>query len=303
VTPSAGWRIARYGGGIDEVALDELRERIRRGEVVGSMEISPPGTNQWVRVAEVPELAAWLRVSRESPAVLKAAVASSPVESVGSRAISGVLYPLSSGGGLILVALSILSLVPLLNYAVGPATAIWILAIIRKSARGERSMPSDVSSDLGELVETGFKMTLVSLVTLLPVIGLLAWGLLSQGPGILRSSTFQLALGASILCSLLYYPASLATVAVWEHALPALSPAHVVRVIRTMKADYVVAVAMGTAGVSASVVLARLTSSALDDLPLVGSIPALVIKTCAAFWAAHVLGWAVHRHAKELGWN
>lgn len=228
---------------------------------------------------------------------------SAPVESVGSRAISGWRYPISDRGAPVLVVLSIVQLVPVLNYVVGPAAWIWILAIIRESARGERNMPSDVASDLWELFETGLKMLLVSLVTLLPVIGPLAWGVWSWGPGILTNPSIRLALAGGALVSLLYYPASLATVAVWEQALPALNPSHVLRVIRIMRADYVIAVLLGAAGVCASSLLGGLASSVLQELPLVGSVPAFFMTTWAAFWAAHLLGWAVHRHIAELGWN
>jgi hypothetical protein len=142
-----------------------------------------------------------------------------------------------------------------------------------------------------------------SCVTLLPVIGLLAWGLWNEGLVVLTDTAFRLALAGAALVSLLYYPASLATVAVWEHALPALNPAHVVRVIRIMRSDYAIAVLLGAAGVCAGKALVWLASPVLDAIPFVGSAAAFFIATWAAFWAAHLLGWAVHRHVNELGWN
>jgi hypothetical protein len=205
----------------------------------------------------------------------------------------------------VLVVLSLLQLIPIVGalFFVGTAAWIWILAIIRESARGEATMPSDVASDLGELFETGFKVLLVSLVTLLPVIGLLAWGIWSEGTVILADIAFRFALAAAGIVSLLYYPASLATVAVWEHALPALNPFHVARVIRIMRADYAIAVALGAAGVCAASLLVRLASPVLGALPFIGSAAAFFVSTWAAFWAAHLPGWAVHRHVNELGWN
>lgn len=303
VASSPGWRVALHGGGIEEVTVNDLRIRIRQREVVDTTEVSPPGTDQWVRAIDRPELAGLLRVAKDVAAAPKPVVPSAPVESVRSRAISGWLYPISDRGVPALVALSIVQVVPVLKYVVGPATWIWILAIIRESARGERNMPSHVASDLWELFETGFKMLLVSLVTLLPIIGLLAGGIWSRGLAILTDTGFRLALTGAALISLVYYPASLATVAVWEHALPALDPFHVVRVIRIMRADYAIAVLLGAAGVCAGSLLTRLASPILDALPFVGSAAAFFITTWAAFWAAHLLGWAVHRHVAELGWN
>lgn len=232
-------------------------------------------------------------------------VPSAPAESIIDRAISGWRYPISDRGVPVLAVLSLLQLIPFMGslYLVGAATWIWILAIIRESARGEATMPSDVASDLGELFETAFKVLLVSLVTLLPVIGLLAWGIWNAGTVILTDTAFRFALAGAALVSLVYYPASLATVAVWEHALPALSPFHVLRVIRIMRADYAAAVGLGAAGVCVAGLVVRMASPVLNALPFIGSAAGFFISNWAAFWAAHLLGWAVHRHVNELGWN
>ncbi len=285
--------------------MNDLRIRIRQLEVVDTTEVSPPGTDRWVRAIDRPELAGLLRLAKGAAAPPKAVAPSAPVESVSSRAMSGWCYPISDGGVPVLVVFSILKLVPSVGalFLVGTAAWIWILAIIRESAKGERNMPSHVASDLGQLFETGFKVLLVSLVTLLPVIGLLAWGIWSEGRDILADTAFRLALAGAALISLIYYPASLATVAVWEHALPALNPFHVFRVIRTMRSDYAIAVLLGAAGVCAGSLLTRLASLILDAIPFAGAAAAFFITTWAAFWAAHLLGWAVHRHVAELGWN
>jgi hypothetical protein len=56
VASSPGWRVALHGGGIEEVTLNDLRIRIRQREVVDTTEVSPPGTDQWVRAVDRPEL-------------------------------------------------------------------------------------------------------------------------------------------------------------------------------------------------------------------------------------------------------
>lgn len=301
-TPSSVWRIAVYGGGVEEIALGDLRSRIRRQEVVRTTEVTPPGSELWASAGDRPELAGWLREAEEETVAPRATASTSPRESVVARALSGLLYPVSESGVPILVVFSVAQIIPGFGYVVGPATAVWILAILRESSRGNRRMPSDVTSDLPVLLETASKVALVSLVTLLPVIGLLAWGMFRGGPE-MSTKTFQLALAVSVLWSLFYYPASLATVAVWDQALPALSPMHVLRVVRIMRSDYAIAVILGTVGVCAGVLLGRLASSILGGIPVVGSVPGFLITTWAAFWAGHVLGWAVYRHAPELGWN
>jgi len=164
-------------------------------------------------------------------------------------------------------------------------------------------MSMDVASSLEDLVEVAWKVTLISLVTLLPVIAVLGWGIQSHGTAVLADSSFRLKLAIAVAISLLYYPASLATAAVWDHALSAVDPVHVIRVIRTMGVDYFVAVLLGTLGVCAGALISTVLSSALIAVPLVSSAPGFLASTAAIFWAAHVLGWAVHRHAAELGWN
>jgi hypothetical protein len=298
-----GWRIALVGGGIEEVDQGELRARIRRREVDGTTEVCRPGSDAWIRASEAPELASWLRLSAETPTVSIQPAPSRPIESVLARGVAGVLYPISSSGLVILGALAIANVVPILRYTVGPATALWVLAIIRDSARGNKTMSMDVSASLEDLLEVAWKVAVVSLVTLLPVIAVLGWGIQSHGTSILADSSFRLKLALAVAVSLLYYPASLATVAVWDHALPAVDPAHVLRVILTMGMDYFVAVLLGTVGVCAGALISRLLSSALVAVPLVGSVPGFLVSTAATFWAAHVLGWAVYRHAAELGWN
>lgn len=298
-----GWRVALAGGGVEEVDLGELRARIRRREVDGRTEVSRPGTDAWINASEATELASWLRLSGTAPAIPIRPQQPLPTESVLGRAVAGAGYPFSGSGLAVLAALAVANLVPVVHYAVGPATALWVLAVIRDTARGNRSMSMDVAAGLEDLVDVAWKVALISLVTLLPVIAVTAWGIHSHGPLVMTDPSFRLELALAVVLSLLYYPASLATVAVWDHALPAVDPVHVSRVIRTMGADYFVAVLLGTLGVGAGALVSNLLSSAIGAIPLVGSLPGFVISTATVFWAAHVLGWAVHRHAAELGWS
>jgi hypothetical protein len=298
-----GWRIALVGGGVGEVDLDELCARIRRREVDGTTEVCRPGTDTWIRATEATELASWLRLSAGASTTTVRPQPFRSTDSVLARALAGARYPLTGSGLVVLAALAIASLMPIVHYAVGPATALWVLAIIRDTAKGNRSMSMDVASGLEDLVEVAWKVALVSLVTLLPVIAVMGWEIHGHGVSVLTEPSFRLKLALAVAVSLLYYPASLATVAVWDHAMPAVDPVHVFRVIRAMGQDYFVAVLVGTLGVCAGAFISYLLSTALSAVPLVGTVPGFLVSTTATFWAAHVLGWAVHRHLTDLGWN
>ncbi len=304
VGSSTRWKIAIPGVGVEEVDHGELRNRIYRGELTGDTEVARQGSESWVRASGVPELARWL-ASSAKPAAVGAAPPGGREETVTSRALAGLSYPASGDGLYVLGALAVLAAVPFLDLLVGPATAVWTLAILRESAHGERVMPSGSGDrfDFPGLIDAAWKTTVVSVASLSPVLVWALWSLRTWGAAFVTKPAFLTGLAATGAISLIYYPASLATVAIWGEAVPALHPGHVVRVIRTMGGDYLEGVIIAAVGVAAGLWGGNLVDGVVRSVPFIGRVPGTIVSTWSIFWAAHVFGWAVHRHLDELGWR
>lgn len=100
-----------------------------------------------------------------------------------------------------------------------------------------------------------------------------------------------------------YYPACLATAAVWDNVLSALNPDYVRRVIATMGSDYVIVVAMWFVANVIGMIIRLPLFATVSALPLLGSMFGSFISLWVLFYASHLLGYAVYRHAPELGWE
>ncbi len=141
---------------------------------------------------------------------------------------------------------------------------------------------------------------LITLISLAPVIAfgaLVLWGVLTH------SITLRLAVAGAALAlaiSALYYPACLATVAVWDNVLASLNPVYVVKVIRTIGADYFIVVGMWFVATFATTFLQM---PFLGYIPIVGTLFKSALSYWALFYVSHLLGYAVYRHAPELGWE
>ena len=305
--PSHRWIVALGGGaGVEEVDLDRMRELIRDGLVVGTTEVAPIGTRDYRPASGIPELTRWLAMAAEGRRVVYVRPPAATAETMVERAVQGLAYPFRAGALGTIIGLAVLSVIPVLSLLAGPLTSVWVIAAIRESARGDKTLPGSVdTSEIFEVLKVWMKTVLVSLIALWPMVG---WALFwylgggdREGPEALTSLLVGLAIGA--LVSLVYYPACLATVAVWDSVLDSLNPAYVFRVIRTMGADYAIFLVAALLSWGAAIGLRILFGSLFEAIPLVGALPGHLATLWASLYAAHLLGWVIHRNEHDLGWN
>ncbi len=162
-------------------------------------------------------------------------------------------------------------------------------------------MPAMVETDdIPAMFAVWVKTLVVTVISLWPMLAWLAiWYFATDRAGPRAQVYLVVGLLITGLASLVYYPACLAMVAVWDSVVGALNPALVGRTIRVMGSDYGVAVVAWAAATG----LALLAARPLALLPVVGGVAGGALWIWAQFYGSHLLGWAVHRHAVELGWT
>ncbi|HKC25248.1 MAG TPA: DUF4013 domain-containing protein [Thermoanaerobaculia bacterium] len=310
--PPERYKLALYGGGVEEVDRFEVRDRIRRGDVDSRTQLARVGTDDWKPAGAFPELARYVDLAREKRAVVSlsqgpARAQQAHVGSMSQEIVEGLAYPLKGAGILTTIGIAIFSSIPFIGLLSVPILTVYVLAIVRSSSNGERELPAwvETSDVVGNLI-LWLKTWFVTIIALWPVVLWVAvW--LSSHPSdrFSRDALASLVLGlaAAGLVSMLYFPACLATIAVWDSVLDSLNPVYVFAVIRRIGWDYVAVVVTYVAATGASTMLALLSNSALSALPILGSIPGKIPIIWAQFYTAHLLGWAVYRHADELGWD
>lgn len=301
------YRIALHGGGIEEVDRAGVRDRIRRGEVVERSELARAGTEEWKAAREFPELARYLQLAASQAAAREAPVSiTRAYETMGQRLGRGLAYPLAHGGVLTILALTILSAVPVLGVLVTPIAAVYVLEIVRESANGDTRMPAWFdTSDLTEVLIRWLKTFFVTMVALMPMLVWFVTWMGSAGGTFDRAALVRLFAGLAVtgLVALFYYPACLATVAVWHSVLDSLNPVYVLRVIRTIGADYVLVVVVWVAVWMGTLAVGLFSDTLFGGIPILGSLPAAAISFWGQFYGAHILGYAIYRHTDELGWG
>jgi hypothetical protein len=302
--PQQRYKFVPYGGGVEEHDRFGIRDLIRQGEILPHTELALKGTDDWRPAESYAELTRYFSMVSQrpvaSPGPLVAPSKPRVVQPMGQRVIQGLMYPLAGGEVFMLIGLALLSFVPILGRLAGLAATVIMVNIVRTSADGKLKMPLVDTSDVGTLVLTSLKVLFISAVSLLPVLGaifLIVPGLIS------KTITLPMALAGLVVAyaiSAIYYPACLATVAVWDDMLSSLNPVYVARVIRILGADYFIAI---------GVFFAAILGATLMKLPIAGSIPIIgsvftsAILYWALFYASHILGYAVYRHLPELGWE
>lgn len=216
-----------------------------------------------------------------------------PVASMASRIGAGLAYPFSSLTSLALLAAMFLAgIVPLLRFFTGIVAGIYSLAIIRTSSEGQTTAPSlGAVGGIGGWVMSFIRLVAVSIIS--------AWAILVvmilEFTGMLRSNWFLL---AAVVVTLFYYPASIATIAVWKRISIALSASQIVQFIGILGGDYYAVVFIWIASAVAFVGLELLASFGLPRMAVavLHSVGTLFL----LLYSAHLLGWAVHRHRDEL---
>lgn len=302
--PQQRYKRVLYGGGVEEHDRFGIRDLIRSGEVAAGTELAVTGTDDWRAADSYPELARYFSLvtarPQASPGPLVAPSKPRVVQPMKQRVIEGMLYPLAGGEVLMLIGLAVLSMLPILSRIAALASTLIMVGIIRASADGKTKMPLVDTSNLWDLVRTSLRVLFISIVALLPAVGI---GIVVGSALVAKAITVQIAVAGMVLAlavSAAYYPACLATVAVWDDILSSLNPVYVAKVIRTMGSDYFIAIAVffvATLGVS------LLQLPFVPRIPIAGPLLQSVASYWALFYASHILGYAVYRHAPALGWE
>lgn len=299
--------LVQPGGGVEEVDRLALRERIRRGEVTRETELAIPGTEEWRAAGSFRELARYFELAVAMPRGPVAGTPAKPprtVEPMSKRILDGLSYPVTGGEIGTLIGIAILSAIPFIGFLGSLAGTFVMLAIIRKSADGSTKMPTLIdTSNVWDMLWLYLRVMFVTLVALLPMLAFGVYGILSLFRGGMSPWTALGGTLAGAAFAMVYYPACLATIAVWDDALSALNPVYVAKVIRIIGVDYLVVIAMWFVATATTTLLTMPGVSPLSAIPILGGIVASVLSLWALFYAAHLLGYAVYRHAPELGWE
>lgn len=298
-----------YGGGLEELDRFGVRDLIRNGEITAETELATPGSDDWRAAASYPEFSRYFEMAAVT---LSRNVATSPlvapskprvVEPMMTRVVNGLLFPIAGGEVFLLVGITILGALPFIGILATLATTFVMVEIVRTSANGRTKMPMVDTSQGWALIRTYLRVMFVTFVSLLPFVAFTAYAL---GQVVTRQMSLLTALGGMAVCLALaavYYPACLATVAVWDGILDALNPVYVARVIRLIGADYFIVVGIWFVATLAAMVLSSPLISPFARIPIVGGAVANVLSLWALFYVSHLLGYAVYRHARELGWE
>ena len=280
------------GDGREKLNVIGLRDRIRRGELHPTDQIAIAGTEDWKAASEYPALTRYFNLVKPSAPV--AGAPAGPMESMGSRILVGLGYPFSGpiAIGLIVAALAAGFFMPLLSFVISLVASIYALTVIRTSSEGRTSAPSfsDTGGPLDWIV--GFlRIIAVTLISIWPLF-LAAFIQVSGLAGLLK---FVVA-GIVVI---LYYPACLASIAIWKSLKMALSVQQIFRFIGTLGADYYAVIGMWFV----SFMIIGMETSVLGRML---SMPALVSAINAigtvylSLYASHLLGWAVYRHRDTI---
>jgi Protein of unknown function (DUF4013) len=276
-----------------EFGLLALRDRIRSGLLQRDDQIAVAGTELWKPAWQYPPLERYFSLA-EAAAKKDMPASAVPAGPMGPRIIRGLAYPFTN-----VVAIAFIAITGLM----GPMTLVaavlslvsmgYALAIIRKSAEGEVRAPNIAAiGGAGEWILSLLRVIAITIISSWP---LLAVPVLSEFLGF-RSLVLVL---IALVVMLLYYPACLASIAMWKSVSMALSPRRIFAFISALGLDYFVAVAVA---LLAMVVIAVVTMVARL------AIPPLVVRAINGaagvwfgFYASHLLGWALYRHRDELG--
>ena len=281
-----------------------VRDLIRSGEIVPETLLASEGSDEWKPATEFPEFIRYFELKHSANAALVRK--SGAGDSVRERAFRGVLYPFRSNAILTVLGIAVVASLPIISFVGWLGVPILMMGIVRQSAEGKTEMPLWVDTDdLWSFVEAALKMLAVSLIALWPIVGWVAFGFYrafgAGGTGFFL--TFAAGLSIAILLSLTYYPACLATVAIWDSVLDSLNPVYIVRVMTRMGSDYGIVVVAWLAATGLAEVIAILLNHEFRFIPVIGAIPGSIVLLSSQFYASHILGWAVYRHRHDLGWE
>jgi hypothetical protein len=285
------------GDARQQVNLVGLRDRIRGGALQPTDEVAVVGTDLWKPASQYAELARYFALVQRAPQAASAAV-QQPAAPMGSRILAGAVYPFSSVSSAVVIAVASLSslVMPLLSIPFALLGSVYAMGVIRKSSEGQTTPPT--------LAEVGGPLQwIVGILQIIAVTLISAWPVILVSilvfMGLVRSMIFVF-VGIALIVTMLYYPASLATVAVWKSIKSALSVQQIFRFIGILGGSYYAVIGMWIV----MVVIFELVITALGHV-LAGQVRLLTAINVAGsiyvlFYASHLLGWAVHLHRDQL---
>jgi hypothetical protein len=219
-------------------------------------------------------------------------------ETMVQRVIAGIIYPVK---GFEIVGPLVIAFLSVLPWGLGliapPIAAVYILTIVRASVRGSARMPSVETDDI---VAAFVRAIVLLLIALLPVVAWLGfWYWTTSGAPSSPDSIRRLVPGLvwTGLLVWLYLPAALVTAAVWDSVDPRL----VFKVI-ALGSDYWIACVVGGIALLLATFIG-VQFARWSGLWTFGRMFRTFLQVWASFYLAHLVGYAVYRHAKELGWD
>jgi hypothetical protein len=287
------FRYRMEGQGSEEFDLVALRDQIRNGTLQPENQLMIVGTDLWKPASEYPVLTRYFSLVKPAAQAGMAAAPSAPAPSMASRIGAGLSYPFSSLSSIVLVAATFVAgLHPLVRLVAGLVSGVYAVTVVRVSSEGRTSAPSfaDAGGPL-EWIMTFLRLIAVTLISAWPIVLVV----MLSFTGMIRSAFVFL---AAILVMIAYFPASLATVAVWKSIKMSVSVQQIFRFIGILGRDYYVvvgiwilsAVAIAFATPAAGLVLPRMFVAA------VSSVASLYLE----IYASHLLGWAVYRNRDQF---
>ncbi|MFC2173004.1 DUF4013 domain-containing protein [Acidobacteriota bacterium] len=187
----------------------------------------------------------------------------------------------------------------------------YLLQIIRASSDGKTELPGwGEALDLESLIGRGFKVTLVQLIVLAPLIifnifwftelmslmGGEAPSTASMGGRIIVIMLGNLVL---LLFAFIYFPMSLAIAAVFDVVLPVLNPVLIFRCIGRILKEYIVMLVF----VIIIEILVGAISAGLSVIPVGSSLIIAFVRIYFFMIEAHILGWMIYQTEEKLGWD
>ena len=304
---SPRYRVAVYGGGIEEIDHPEARDRIGRREILATTELARAGTEDWKRALQYPELAGYLALAAQPrPVQRPVKPQTTPAKSMRDRVVRGLLYPVQGLEFVTLLGIAVLSAIPGVSLLMIPVATVYVVAIVKASSEGKTKMPAWVETDdIPAMFVLWVRTLLVSLIALWPVLLWATYWYFTTPDPFGEAGRQRLMPGVVVagLVSLIYYPACLATIAVWDDVMASLNVVFIGRVIRTLGRDYLVVIVVAIAALSGSLIAGRILGSLFGSIPLLGPVISQLPVLWAEFYSAHLLGYAVYRHAAALGWE
>lgn len=296
-SPPVVYQVA--GEGNEEFTRFQIRDRIRTGEILPDTELAVKGTEAFRAASTFPELSRYFSLASPALAGARAgsfqpppqAVDPGSIPSVGSHAAESMMYPFTGIGWAVVLIAALANVNPIPALIGGAFTAVYALAIVRKSSAGSTVMPSfaDLGGPLTFFADL-LKFIGMTLLNLWPVVvALIATYFLRGGVVILMS--------AALLFFLIYYPASFALLAISRSVKEATTPAKVLGFINVVRPEYAVVLFVLFLGVAVSGVASFFVGRVNT---LAGMVVTGFLSNWLGFFVDHLLGWCIYRHRHEL---